>query len=239
MMNEQFLKSPKEQKKICVLSFATGAVRSWANPVFKNNEEYCLKHGYIWKEYGELKDENRPTNWSKIAYILEELKNDYDWIFWIDADAVIMNHSVKLEEFINDDYDFIVTHSPCGWCTGTWFINNNNYSKKLLEYTYSKEEFINHPSGVQVDSAFYNAAYEKGGRIIVRPQTDFNSFPHYSYYRDFGDFTTEAGVFKFRATYEDYKSISFSDGDFILHMAGFNDSGRESIIKDYKERIIK
>ena len=112
---------------ICVLSFATENIKSWADPVFKNNEEYCSKHNYVWKQYCGVKDKNRPTNWSKIGYILEELENKYDWIFWIDADAMIMNHSIKLEDFINNDYDFIVTQSPFGWCTGTWFINNNNY----------------------------------------------------------------------------------------------------------------
>ena len=238
-MDDLFLNPVKKEQEICVLSFATDNIMSWAEGVFANNKEYCERHNYTWKGFRDLKDKSRPTNWSKIAYILEEMKNDCDWIFWIDADAIIMNHFIKLEEFINDDYDFVVTHSPCGWCTGTWLINNNIYSRKLLEYTYSKEEFINHPSGVQVDSAFYNAAYEKGSRTIALEQTKLNSFPHYKYYRNFGEFTTKAGVFNFKTTYEDYKKLSFKDGDFILHMAGFNNGERKNIYNNYKERIMK
>tara|TARA_B100000287_G_scaffold400574_1_gene419916 strand:+ start:7131 stop:7832 length:702 start_codon:yes stop_codon:yes gene_type:complete len=227
---------------ICVLSFATGNIWSWAASVFKNNKEYCEKHGYKWSGHYGLKDPNRPTNWSKIAYILDEMKNGYDWIFWIDADAMIMNHKIKVEDLIDNDYDFAVSHSPCGWCTGTWFINNNNYSKELLEYTYSKEDFINHSSGIQVDAAFANAVYEKGARIIVHDQKKMNSLPPFRFFNkrnEFRDFTVEAGVFKHSATRKSFEENSFEKGDFVLHAAGLNNLGRETVFRKHKEYIIK
>ena len=93
-----------------MLSFATEDIRSYAEPIFQNNKIYCEKHGYDWVEHWKIKDESRPPSWSKILYILDELNNEYDWIFWIDSDAIIMDEYVELEEFIDERFDFIITN---------------------------------------------------------------------------------------------------------------------------------
>ena len=34
---------------------------------------------------------------------------NYDWLFYLDSDALIMNDMIKLETLIDDDYDMIAT----------------------------------------------------------------------------------------------------------------------------------
>lgn len=42
----------------------------------------------------------------------------YDWVFWHDSDAIFLNHSRRLEEYVDDHYDMIFTAGPCG--SGRW-----------------------------------------------------------------------------------------------------------------------
>lgn len=43
----------------------------------------------------------RHPSWSKIPALIEALKTGrYDWVFWIDCDALFMNHAVSLESKI-------------------------------------------------------------------------------------------------------------------------------------------
>ena len=55
-----------------------------------------------------------------------------DWICWIDADAIIMNHTIRLESFINDSYDLIIGEDWNGVNTGVYFCKSNNRILELL-----------------------------------------------------------------------------------------------------------
>jgi hypothetical protein len=220
-----------------MLSFATEDIRSWAEPIFNNNEKYCNKHGYDWVEHWKLKDESRPASWSKIPYILEELNNNYDWVFWIDADALVMDDTVKLEEFIDDRFDFVITKDEASWNAGVFFTQNTELAIDLLDYTYSREEFINHPKWEQ--AAFINACLERPSRVKVidssKGEKGFNSVAQVLCdYWDNDICSYEAGAFTATYDLKTCKKSEYKDGDFILHLSGFNDEGRLSLLKKFR-----
>jgi hypothetical protein len=221
-----------KKKSICMLSFATPDIDSYAKPIFKNNKAYAEKHGYDWKEYWQTLDESRPPPWSKILYILKTLEEGYDWVFWIDADAVIMNDSIELEKFIDNKYDFALCKDAFSWNTGAWFVKNSDKAKDLLNYTYSKEEHID--AFLWEQGAFMNSAWEKGIRIKVHKQREFNSVAKETKEFFTEGNTYECGTFKFVLDMKEYDKGTYEDGDFVLHFASINHGGRDMLLRQYR-----
>ncbi len=57
-----------------------------------SKEEYCSLHGYDFILCTEYLDPSRPIAWSKIKLLEKVLNtNKYKWVFWSDADSIIMN----------------------------------------------------------------------------------------------------------------------------------------------------
>lgn len=225
------------KKNICMLSFATPDIDFYAKPIFKSNKAYAEKHGYDWKEYWETLDESRPPPWSKILYILKTLEEGYDWVFWIDADAIIMNDSIELEKFIDNEYDFALCKDAFSWNTGAWFVKNSDKAKELLNYTYSKEEHID--AFLWEQGAFMNSAWEKGIRIKVHQQKEFNAVAKETKEFFMEGNTYECGTFKFVLDMKEYDKGMYEDGDFILHFASINHEGRDMLLREYRPDLYK
>jgi hypothetical protein len=84
----------------------------------KNHLHYALKHGYhfhceIIQEF--LNDRNQ--TWHKIFLIKKYLQN-YDYVAWIDADAVFIKDDIKLEEFIDPSIDLVLPEMQIDKRTG-------------------------------------------------------------------------------------------------------------------------
>ena len=94
--------------KICVFSMYDSAYKEIADvSVFNNFKEYCRLNGYDLR-YFFLKDNELAASWFKIPNAIKILKEeDYDWIFFIDADCLFMDTTFRLENLIDDDYFFI------------------------------------------------------------------------------------------------------------------------------------
>lgn len=76
--------------------------------VFENIAHYCNLYGYSLHVDPQSSPEmTRYAAWNKIISCIKALPL-YDWIFYIDVDCLIMNHTIQLEAFIDDDYSFIV-----------------------------------------------------------------------------------------------------------------------------------
>ena len=69
--------------------------------IFENRYAYAKKHGYtIVKTPFELIDKSRPIAWSKLLAIDRVLSN-YDYVFYLDMDTVIMNIDISLESLLS------------------------------------------------------------------------------------------------------------------------------------------
>jgi len=73
-----------------------------------NIQQYCEIHGYTLIPH-KVENFDRHASWAKISKSIEILKNDnFDWLFFIDLDCLIMNSTIKLETIIDEKYSFIV-----------------------------------------------------------------------------------------------------------------------------------
>jgi len=125
-----------------------------------NVQSYCNKNGYD-LIFSDDMDTSRPLQWSKIKGLQEHL-HKYQWLFWIDADCVIMDDTKKLEDFIQDDYDFITvseetvpdTETEDGMSphTGHFLIKNTPLMHLLLKDTWNLKYVEEGREQVHIDS---------------------------------------------------------------------------------------
>lgn len=158
----------------------------------KTKQLYAKKHGYDFIIASEPINTcfERPAHrklephWNKIALIAKYLES-YDWIFWTDADSAILNFDIKLESFLDDDFDLIVcTESSqrgppvpyfVGFNSGQMFFKNSELSKEILLTSWEMQD-ICVPSWYE--QAALNDACRIGDRkshVKTHPAADFNA----------------------------------------------------------------
>jgi hypothetical protein len=169
-----------------------------------SKEAYCKKHGYDFICIKEALDPTRPLPWQKILAIKDVLSK-YDWVFWADADAIIMNKDVTLESFIDahENASFILTYDYYSNCvnTGHFLLKNCEWSFAFLDEVYSRTEFINH-------------SYWEQGAVIQILKEAKNTEPYVKvlHQRTMNSFPPEASGHTEDSRYQ--------SGDFIVHFAG-------------------
>lgn len=107
-----------------------------------NHHEYANKHGYSYIKkivYNEDYKDWHPT-WIKIDVIKNYLPI-FDYVVWIDADAVFYNQEIKIEDFIEDGIDLIIPKLELDRVSGNVWTNtttgfmiwkNSEWSKNVL-----------------------------------------------------------------------------------------------------------
>jgi hypothetical protein len=138
---------PKPYIKICVCTIINGD-KYTDDVVYLSNKSlkmYCEKHDYELVIEKDLLDNNLPPHWSKLLLMKKLLSNNsYDYIVWLDADILICNHDIKLEDIMKkymDNKSFLLTRDISEHInTGVWFVKNCQYSINLLELNFKLSE---------------------------------------------------------------------------------------------------
>jgi hypothetical protein len=108
-----------------------------------NHLDYSNLHGYTYLKK-IVKDDDfsdiHPT-WIKIKSIINELPN-YDYVVWIDADAVFVDKNLKIEDLINNQADLTIPKHEedentgivwTGLTTGFMIWKNSEWSINFLK----------------------------------------------------------------------------------------------------------
>jgi len=98
---------------------------------------YCDTHGYTYIRYRELIDPNRIATWNKLIAVQRELAA-FDWVLWLDADALIVNPRHRIEDVIApyiSDKQMLFSSDNQGLCAGVFFAKNTPWSHAFLAAT--------------------------------------------------------------------------------------------------------
>jgi hypothetical protein len=109
-----------------------------------NKRAYAARHGYDFMAESDRLDPARPTAWSKIALLRRQLPH-CNWAFWTDADSLIMNGTLALEDLVATEADLILTHDHYGLNTGQFLVRNTAWSADFLAEVYAQIQFVDHP----------------------------------------------------------------------------------------------
>lgn len=145
-----------------------------------NHHEYANKHGYSYVKKIVNNDDylNWHPTWIKID-VLKTYLPIFDYVVWIDADAVFVNQDIKIEDFIIDDVDLVIpklendrvsgnvwTHTT----TGFMIWKNSDWSKKILNTLWNEPkefrfEFFHEQT--RLDELIYDNFKSEGGDKIL------------------------------------------------------------------------
>jgi galactosyl transferase GMA12/MNN10 family len=222
--------------KICIVTLADDRMREMGDLTAHNKKIYAERHRYDMQYYPRTinpcfaGDGPGNSSWNKILAIQEQLPN-YDWVFWSDADALIMNQEKGLEEILRPSRaDFIIGRDkqPLINC-GQFFIRNCNWSY----------EFLNRICGLRdvgKDPAY--GWWEQGAVKYLLRLSEHLSHCDYRPMREFNSYAD------FMRRLEDLAWMMpdlYQPGDFICHFSGIsfreNENNYYAVIEEMKRML--
>jgi len=96
--------------------------------------QYCDRHGYTYIRYRELIDPNLIPTWNKLIAVRNELQK-FNWVLWLDADALIVNPTHRIEDVIGsveDGKEMLFSSDDQGLCAGVFFAKNTPWVTDFL-----------------------------------------------------------------------------------------------------------
>lgn len=164
---------------------------------------YSQKHNYSFLCERSYEGYNRNISWFKIKRIMDEMFK-YDWIFWSDADSLIANLDIKIEDIINlpgkdsthvmvpereelkipsGDKFFVVSDDEwanLGPCLGGFLIKSCPIAYKFLQDIYNTTEFEEGPWWDQhAAHKFWKQDRDYSAGLKVVSRVFLNSFSDY------------------------------------------------------------
>ena len=131
--------------KITVVTGYTSNIKHYGELATATKYAYCSRNNINLAVFcDEDFDKSRKPAWSKIKFIEKVLNSDEfnaKWIFWSDADALFLNHSVDISTFINENYDFILSKDFNNYNTGNFLMKNCDFIKKFLKEIWNSTQF--------------------------------------------------------------------------------------------------
>jgi hypothetical protein len=133
---------------ICLINLVTENLQNEAFLSSLNKKKYCEKYNLDYKFYvGRMSE--RHAQWDKIQCLIQNISN-YDYVIWMDSDAVFNNFDISIIDIINEnkDVDALFCHDTCydGKSrhlmvnTGVMIFKNTDWSSALLNETWNSVE---------------------------------------------------------------------------------------------------
>lgn len=147
--------------KIVVAQFWTKNL-SYAKYTKAINEKYCNEQNYIYHvedEDDKIKSSinGRAFTWYKPKFLLDVIeKHNPDYVLFLDADAIVSDGSYRIEDFIDENYDCIVTmdHGPSRMNAGVLLFKNSEWTKEFLQRWWDVSDELVGPHGQS--KGYYN-----------------------------------------------------------------------------------
>jgi hypothetical protein len=128
-------------RSIAVVMLYTPNIASYARYGEASLRAYCERHGYTLYVHRDVPpDFGRDAcgNWAK-PFLLQKYLPQHDWVFWMDADIIAMNQTVKLEKFA-EGRERVLTADICGWRfnSGVMGFRNTEQNARALDDVLAK-----------------------------------------------------------------------------------------------------
>ncbi|KIW19115.1 hypothetical protein PV08_03407 [Exophiala spinifera] len=207
----------------------------WYEQALAGHRIHNMRFGY---KHFVLRHEIVPDIWSKQAFILSVLLQELakpmgerlEWLFWHDADLVLMNSNIPLEIFLPppefSHIHHIVANDLNGLNAGVFFLRVHEWSMWYLSAVMSYTNF--HPDRVlrysEQTAMEWLIQEEKWGMNTTHvPQRWFNA------YQNFGIDNTVPPEWEWKHGY-------YEPGDLLVHLPGTADA-RPEVMREWLGRV--
>eukprot|EP00164_Ancoracysta_twista_P013370 GFYU01021317.1.p1 GENE.GFYU01021317.1~~GFYU01021317.1.p1 ORF type:complete len:408 (+),score=136.10 GFYU01021317.1:165-1226(+) len=158
-----------------------------------NKRRYAEKHGYQFVAVEKAWiDTKRPTAFAKVKIIADKCAaSEFDYVFWSDADAIIVNHNIKLESIIKPEADITLTKDFLSLHTGVFIVKCSQWSIGFLNRVYGQVQFDQDRAWEQGAIVhLYNKEPEVRPHFNIIPKKSLNVYQEEFIAGDFvGEFT--------------------------------------------------
>ena len=136
-----------KSSQTCIVTFYDKPFRVFGQLAWRSIERYAEIHNYDTLRFHERLTD-RPVSWEKIICIQKAFEMGYEFVFWIDADAIIVDVSEDIRSVVKSDKDFFLVHHVVegGYSPnmGVFLIRNTEKTKQILSDIWSMEHYISH-----------------------------------------------------------------------------------------------
>jgi hypothetical protein len=151
------------KQSICLTTYFDENYAEMGSICLKSMERYAKKFNIKIELMNNFKSD-RPPAWNKIK-IVRKLLNKYDFVLWIDSDALFVRFDEDIRREIESGKDFyLVKHhlkSREAPNTGLFLIRNTAWSRSFLDKVWNSEKYIYHnfwENAAVIDLLGYNDA---------------------------------------------------------------------------------
>lgn len=243
--------------KIALLMMYDNVDNSWPEAlmtrVLHNKQTYCDRHGYTLINANDLIDRSRPTAWSKLIAVEKHLASQkYDYIMYIDMDAIVMNGEYKVENFIrsasllNAHYNFILTNDWNGLNTGVWIAKNTEWTLWFLKTAWDQKQLVAQYSSKggkypfeYEQRAFHYLTYSDVWRKRHLPKYKGNITAIREKFHTFPQCTMNSYTMHPWDNRGNREETQYVPGDFIVHFAGKKGKMKLDLINHYLDLSTK
>lgn len=138
----------EEKARIGIVTFQVGMEPEMVSLSIENKKMYCDRHGYdlLWVD-NEIEN-SRPAAWSKYL-ILRKYLDEYDYLLWIDMDALIANFSIRIEDFLQPERDIYISYDENDINTGVFILRSTDWTKQFLVDCYDQKWLVKGINGIK------------------------------------------------------------------------------------------
>jgi hypothetical protein len=101
--------------------------------------------GYTLLVANDAIDPSRPAAWSKIPAVASAFRAGFQLVLCADADALIMNPALRVEELFDWRYHQLLAADHNGLNSGVWIIRDSAWSRWFLDELWAQRQLVQMP----------------------------------------------------------------------------------------------
>lgn len=205
----QFRAEEVPASRLCVVTVCDAGMTAVGRESLPRLRAYARRHGFACRVHRRSLAPDRHPAWSKVAAVLRLIRSGrFDWVFWADADAFILNPEHDVRALISRDHDLITASDFNGLCSGLFLCRACEWSGRFLQTAWG----LGRPG------------YDPDGMGDKWEQTAFKHLlAHFPEHR--------AHVAMVPETWMNSGPLSYRAGHFVLHLGGMSDEQRLAVLR--------
>lgn len=210
--------------KIAIVQIYDDNIKEYAEYSRLMNAMYANKHGYTYVcfEY-DLVPVSISVYYNKILAIDSVFKDqrNFDWVLYLDSDAMITNFNYKIEDIINrhQGKDIIMASDDNGANNGVILIKNSTTSSEFLQRCFTDRNFF-HSKTPEQNAMLYHLERDYAEYLGVEPAHILNA-----YLEGYEDHIAPKDKIRY-----------WDDESFILHLMTLSSEDRCNI---FRQKLLK
>ena len=232
------------------------AAAKFNGAALENKRAYAAHHGYELVEFEARTTPERPAPWSKLLALSEHLE-DFDWLLYVDGDALFANPAVCLESLVDGDYDLVLAEDWGGYNTGVFLVRNSAWARDFLKRMWAaatdwglaaRNPWYQHALPFEyeqralhffADTATWRRAAARHGRAVPRTTADPRLV------RDRIKVVPQCALNSYlvrprlRPADAAHAAAAYAAGDFVVHLAGHKGPNKAALFAFALDHLVE